>query len=229
MGRKEEKYEPALQNKKIPVLTLDHKWHQLFSTADTTDVILKLEERLNDLLKRQGKLNTESKEIKSLKKKLMEEIVPMVNEFEQSPNPSLEKKIETNKRLINECNEKIDNYRDELMELPREIDKVNYDLMLATMDACYEKLKENTAEIEAIGNWITQIRIELKKKMVRKQEKEQLNQELYSYMHAIFGAEVIDIFDMKYNPEEWEKKRAQKEAEKKAEKKAENAIEKPTE
>ena len=54
MGRKEEKYEPALQNKKIPVLTLDHKWHQLFSTADTTDVILKLEERLNDLLKRQG-------------------------------------------------------------------------------------------------------------------------------------------------------------------------------
>lgn len=25
-----------------------------------------------------------------------------------------------------------------------------------------------------------------------------MNQELYSYMHDIFGAEVIEIFDMKY-------------------------------
>ena len=41
-----------------------------------------------------------------------------------------------------------------------------------------------------------------KKKIIRKQEKEQQNQELYHYMHAIFGAEVINIFDMKYNPEE---------------------------
>ena len=88
------------------------------------------------------------------------------------------------------------------MELPREIERVNYKLMLATMDVCYEKLKENTAEIDEIGDWITKIRIELKKKIIRKQEKEQQNQELYHYMHAIFGAEVINIFDMKYNPEE---------------------------
>ena len=26
------------------------------------------------------------------------------------------------------------------------------------------------------------------------------NDELYSYMHSIFGAEVIEMFDMKYNP-----------------------------
>ncbi len=227
MGRKEEKYEPALQNKKIPVLTLDHKWHQLFSAADTTTAILKLEEQLNDLLKRQGKLNTESKEIKRLKKKLMDEIVPMVNEFEQRPSASLEKKIETSRRLINECNEKLESYRDELMDLPKEIDRVNYGLMLATMDACYDKLKENTAEIEEIGNWITQVRIELKKKMVRKQEKEQLNQDLYSYMHAIFGAEVIDIFDMKYNPDEWAKKQQAQKEEK--QKKAEILTDKPTE
>lgn len=30
---------------------------------------------------------------------------------------------------------------------------------------------------------------------------EQMNQELYSYMHDIFGANVIDIFDMKYKKE----------------------------
>ena len=29
-----------------------------------------------------------------------------------------------------------------------------------------------------------------------------MNQQLYSYMHDIFGADVIEIFDMKYNPDE---------------------------
>lgn len=201
MGRKEEVYEPALKNKKIPVLTLDHKWHMLFDKTDATPAILKLAEQLNELLKRQGKLNTESKEIKRLKKRLMDEIVPMVDELAGSGDARIEKKIEDNKRLINDCNDKLDAYRDELLTLPGEIDRVNYELMLATMETCYDKLNENTAEIEEISQWINGIRIELKKKIIRKQEKEQKNHDLYSYMHAIFGAEVINIFDMKYNPE----------------------------
>ena len=221
MSRKEDVCVPALQKTKVPILTLDHKWHKLFSAADATPEILALEEELNELLKRQGKLNTESKEIKKLKMKLMEEIVPMVNELEQHPSSSLEKKIETNKRLINECNEKLESYQDELLDLPRDIDKVNYELMLQTMEVCYEKLQENTADIEETSEWVNQVRVELKKRMVRKMEKEQQNHELYSYMHAIFGADVIDIFDMKYNPEEWAAKQAMKLA---AKKQAQEAV-----
>ncbi|MEZ3428320.1 MAG: hypothetical protein K1W13_13130 [Lachnospiraceae bacterium] len=202
MGRKEEEYEHILQDKKIPLLTLDNKWHMLFGTAETTLTIKRLEEQLNNLLKKQGRLNTETKDIRRLKKRLMDEIVPTVDELGQGHDAALEKKLDDNKRLINDCNAKLADYKDELMELPGEIERVNYKLMLATMDVCYEKLKENTAEIDEIGDWITKIRIELKKKIIRKQEKEQQNQELYHYMHAIFGAEVINIFDMKYNPEE---------------------------
>lgn len=202
MGRKEEVYEHALQNKNIPLLTLDNKWHMLFGTAETTLTIKRLEEQLNNLLKRQGKLNTESKDIRRLKKKLMDEIVPAVDELGKKYDAALEKKLNDNKRLINDCNDKLASYKDELLELPKEIEQVNYQLMLATMDVCYEKLKENTTEIDEIGEWITKIRVELKKKIIRKQEKEQQNQDLYHYMHAIFGADVIDIFDMKYNPEE---------------------------
>lgn len=201
MGRKYEEYAQALRGKNIPVLTLDHKWHLLFSAADVTPTIQQMEEELNSLLKRQGKLNTEMKDIRRIKKKLMEEIVPLVDELEQTNDPKLEKKIEDHKRLINECNEKMESHKDELLDLPKEIEKVNYKLMLATMEICYDKIKENTEEIEEVSEWITQVRVELKKKIIRKQEKEQQNQDLYSYMHAIFGAEVIDIFDMKYNPE----------------------------
>ena len=45
------------------------------------------------------------------------------------------------------------------------------------------------------------MRVELKKNVVRKQEMEVANQEIYSFMHDIFGSDVIDLFDMKYNPE----------------------------
>ena len=47
----------------------------------------------------------------------------------------------------------------------------------------------------------------MKKKVIRKQEKEAMNHRLYSYMHDIFGADVIELFDMKYNPEEKYKKK----------------------
>ena len=210
MGKKEGAFERALKDKNIPVLTLDHKWHLLFNTADTTTAILKLEDKLNVLLKRQGKLNTESKNIHKLKKKLMNEIMPMVDELEQGHNPKLDKKIEEHKRLINDCNDKLEQYKDELKELPAQITAVNYELMLATMDACYDTLNENTKEIEEIGKWIDEVRIELKKKIIRKQEKEQKNHDLYNYMHAIFGADVINLFDMKYNPEKQHPKKAEK-------------------
>lgn len=202
MGKRDEIYEAALKDKKIPILTLDHRWHLLFGRAEPTEAVVRLEEELNELIKRQGKLNTESKEIHRLKKRLMSEIIPMVDSLERKPDRKTEKKIEANKRLINDCNEKLSAYRDELALLPKEIEKTNYYLMLATMDACYDKMKENTREIEEDTGWITQMRIELKKRIIRKEEKEQQNQELYSYMHAMFGADVINLFDMKYRPGE---------------------------
>ena len=214
MSRKDEIYSPALKEKKIPILTLDNKWHRLFTQTNPNKTILRLEEELNDLLKKQGKATTESKDIKRLKKKLMQEIVENAEGTAEGNDEKALKKMEDNKRLINECNERLTMYEDQLIELPREIDRVNRELMLQTMDSCYDTLKANEAEIEETAKWVAAIRIELKKRLIRKQEMEQMNQELYSYMHDIFGAEVIEIFDMKYEkenpdhtgPEEAEKK-----------------------
>lgn len=205
---KGESYEQALKGKNIPILTLDNKWYKLFNNLADYPKILELVRQLNDLLKRQGKLNTETKEIKSLKKKLMNEIVPMVDELEQNQDKGLEKKIDENKRLIEECNEKLEAYQDELMELPVMIQNANHELMLATMQYCYESMQSNTEEIIEIAKWITDIRVELKNNLVKKQEMELYNHQMYSYMHDIFGAEVINLFDMKYNPLEQHPKKA---------------------
>ena len=198
MSRKDEIYSPALKEKKIPILTLDNKWHRLFTQTNPNKTILRLEEELNDLLKKQGKATTESKDIKRLKKKLMQEIVENAEGTAEGNNQKALKKMEDNKRLINECNERLTMYEDQLIELPGEIDRVNRELMLQTMDICYDTLKTNETEIEETAKWVAAIRVELKKRLIRKQEMEQMNQELYSYMHDIFGDEVIEIFDMKY-------------------------------
>ncbi len=201
MSRKEEVFIPALENKKIPLLTLDNTWHRLFTQTDPSDEILALEEELNDLLKKQGKLNTDIKDIRALKKRLMDEIVEQMNEMGSNMSKKAEKKLNDNKRLIEECNEKLQEYGDDVYDIPKKINEVNYRLMLETMEICYEQIQENNDEIESISKWVDEMRVELKKKVVQKQQKLKKNQNFYTYMHNIFGAEVINIFDMKYNVE----------------------------
>lgn len=202
MARSDEVFKPALVGKKIPILTLDNKWHRLFTQSEFTPELKGMEKNLNDMLKRQAKLNTETKELKKLKKKLMDEVVILADAMGERPTKKQDKEMADHKRLIEECNEKMDAYEEELVELPRQINQLNNQLMLITMDVCYRKLQQNTKELSEIEEWISGIRRELKKKVVRKQEKEAVINKLYAYMHDIFGAEVIGLFDMQYDPEE---------------------------
>ena len=198
MSRREELYRPAVKAKNIPLLTLDNKWHKLFTQTQPDKTIARLEKELNELIKRQSKVKSEVDKIRALKKKLMKEIVENAQEASMANDERAQKKAEENTRLINECNEKLDGYKEEMRDLPERIEKVNTELMLHTMEICYDRNKKNEKEIEETTQWVTQIRIELKKRLIRKQEQEQMNQALYSYMHDIFGADVLELFDMEY-------------------------------
>lgn len=198
MSRREEVFGPALAGREIPVLTLDNKWHKLFAQSKPDKTITHLQTELNDLIKRQGKANTERKEIRKLKKKLMQEIMNNAEGASVKDDENAKKKAKELKRLTEECSQRQRECEKELLSLPGEIERVNRELMLATMDNCYRRLWQNKREIDESAEWIEKTRIELKERLGRNQELEQVNQELYAYMHDIFGAEVIDIFDMEY-------------------------------
>lgn len=198
MGQEDEVFREALVGKKIPILTLDNQWHKLFTQTGDNDEIQGLEEKLNDILKRQGKLNTELKSLSAFKKKLMQEIVDIM---ELPDSSAKEKKMSDNKRMIEESNQKMDDYNDELMDIPKQIDEANFELMMATMRVCYAKIRQNVQEIDEINKWVSDFKVQLKRKILSKQQKEIWNDEMYSYMHSIFGPDVIDMFDMKYNPQ----------------------------
>ncbi len=183
-------FKSALIGKTVPLLVLDQKWHRLFAVHGKTEEIKTCESKLNGLLSEQGKLNTRLKELKKLKGKLLDEIVQNMDEDD--------KKLEENKRLVDEINEKIDECEDALVDIPYKIRETNDELMLLSMDYFYDKIRVNQSESIEIEEWIHQIRIDLKKNIIRKQNRDINNREIYAYLHDIFGAEVINIFDIKY-------------------------------
>ncbi len=196
MDEKLELFEKSLEGKRIPVLSLDHKWHRLFTqTGKITPEISRLQDELNELLKQQGKVNTQLKQLGLYKKKLMGEVMELSGGIDTGESQSA---LAEHKRLLEDCNKKIEDFQDESLDLPHQIDDVNKRLMLSTMELCYEMISQNTEEIKEISAWLDEVRVELKKKVVKKQEKIIWNKELYSYMHDIFGPEVIEIFDMEY-------------------------------
>jgi len=198
MGKEEDRLKRAVAGRNIPVVTLDNKWHKIWTMIEKPSDVAKDEKRLNELLRKQGKINTESKDIKKLKKKMMDEIVVLMDGAEEGS----EKKIEENKRLIEECNEKLSTYEEEMGDIPKEIDEINRDLMQSTAELIYDVMHKNEKEIDVLADWIGNIRVELKKNVIRKQEMEIQNGVMYSYMHDVFGPEVVNIFDMKYDPME---------------------------
>ena len=192
-------FKQALLDKKVPILVLDQKWHRLFAIHGKTDEIKKVEGELNSLLAEQGKCNQELKDLKKLKSQLMSDIVLNMNDSQNIKEEEIsERKLEDNKRLIDEINEKIESCEDRILELPAEIKKTNETLMILSMDYFYEKLRVNHEESKEIEEWITQIRIDLKKNIIRKQNRDINNREIYSYLHDIFGFDVLNIFDIQY-------------------------------
>ena len=174
MPKDQDFFREALIGKKIPILTLDNQWHKLFTQTGDNEELKVKEEELNDLLRKQGKINSEIKSLTSYKKKLMQEIVSIM---ELPDSDAKEKKMTDNKNKIEEANVKLEDYNDELMELPRKIDEVNFELMLLTMELCYNKIQQNVGDIDKINRWISEFRIQLKKKILLKQQKEIWNDE----------------------------------------------------
>ena len=190
-----DEFRKALEHKKLPLLVLDQKWHRLFASHGKTDEIRNAETELNNLLARQGKLNSDLKDYKKVKNQLMDEIVQNMEGSDGNASDK-EKVRDKDKRMIDELNERIDAAEAELLELPQKMKQVNENLMILSMEYFYAKIKINTQESKEIEAWINQVRIDLKKNIIKKQNRDINNREIYAYLHDICGPQVLDLFDV---------------------------------
>ncbi|MSS62456.1 hypothetical protein [Velocimicrobium porci] len=179
----------------IPILVLDERWHELFPEYKKTQKIKELEKNLNRLIKYQGKINDDKKEMKKLKHRLMEEIISNMGESTGEAGLLKQKKQEKSQRLIKEINVKLAQSEDEENLLPYKIKKANEELLIESLKIWYQELDSNREEIKALTEWIADAREKLKVNILKKQDMEMENNSIYSYMHSLLGAGVMQALD----------------------------------
>lgn len=176
----------------LPILTLDQRWYQLVPEASKTDEIKFWEGRVNELVKRQGQITNDLTDVKKIKSQLIQSVV---ESMEEQADAKHQKKMNQNQKLIHEAKEKIQELEDEEKELPAQLVEANCKLLVETVKMCYEHINENRADLEVLNKWIEAARIKLKKNLLIKQDKESVNENLYTGMHTIFGPEIMGILD----------------------------------
>lgn len=184
----EDSLKELLRGQQIPILILDTRWHALFPPEKKTSTIKGLEERLGDLLKEQGKLVNEIKDLKYAKKKLLDSLVSNMGE-------NSEKKSQKSTNLIMEMNERIEKHTARIMELPFLIKEANNRLLVTGIKICYQRLSAEKEELELLEEEINAMRQILKSKVAYKVQKEEEREYIYSTMHDMLGPVVIEVFD----------------------------------
>ncbi len=175
-------------NTSVPLVTVDKRWHELFPEKYKSSKIKSLEADVKSLVKKQGKLVNENKDLKRAKKKLMSDIV---KNMEDAENPVIKK----GKKLMEELNEKILINEDELAKIPYELREANEKLMAYSMLECYERMLENREKIDNIKTWLDEVKEQVKEKKVKQLMLEEDTQKIYSYLHDLVGPEAMNRFD----------------------------------
>ena len=196
---KSSEFHATVKNIKLPILTLDGRWHELFTEDQKTFVIKELEQKVNNLLKKQGKLVNDIKDMKKLKNSLMKDIMDNMDISTNIGGKEKDKKLGKNKQYITEINEKIEQAMDELGDIPYQIKEVNEELMAESVTMFYSQLGQNKTELKEVADWINGIKEELKRRMLLKQNLETKNTKIYTYMHDVLGSEVMELFDREHN------------------------------
>jgi paraquat-inducible protein B len=180
-------------HRSIPILTLDERYNIVMPDKDKTPRIRKLESKVQAILKKQGKVTNDIKEIRKIKQKLMKTVVDNMDAAESED--IRQAKMSKAQQLIQESKEKLSELEEQELELPHELREANMELLMEFVKINYQKLNENREDIQLLDKWINDTRVELKKRLLIKQEKELKNNNIYAYMHDLLGPDLIEMFD----------------------------------
>ena len=178
--------------KELPILTLDQRWYQLMPEHKKTDEVRYWERRVNELLKKQGRVLEGIKDVENLKGILMDGIVQNMDETDEQKH---KKRMTQSRRLIFEAKDKLDELRGKAEDVPTQLQRANQKLMIETVKACYNTINENEKDLDALDDWIEKTRVLLKKNLLIRQDKQDMNDGIYSGMHSLFGSELMTKMD----------------------------------
>lgn len=186
-----------LIKEKMPIITLDHSWHQLIKEIKTPE-IERLEKKLNDLLKEQGKLNTDYVEYTKLKKEMLDKILALTHEAFDLKSEDASEKIQDQQKMIFKINEKLATTEPRLDIVKAEIQETNSTLVDESVNVCYEHINKYRGLSHTLDDEIQAIRTILMKKTEEKKLSDKKSEQLYQYLHQLVGPQFIEKLDNIY-------------------------------
>ena len=187
----------SLQNKNVPLLILDEKWLEIFPEHLQNDVIRKKVLELNDLLKKQGQQFEQIKGIKRYKSQMMQEIVDNMGADESAIGRLKQKKMDKSQKKILELNEELKQTEDSLSELPYQIRQTNAELMVESTRICYSRFRVNKERMQELDAEIAELKQKLKMCVLDQQERDMQDSKMYTYLHSLLGARLMEQLDRK--------------------------------
>ena len=172
----------------LPVLTLDRKWLGVFSNENKSAKIKTLEEKVNKSLRSQGGINSKREDLLKLKKTLMREIM---NNMDAKENSRASKKVTKSKELIEDINEQLILLEDKELNVPGSIDYANAQLAFQSIEEVFDKLEENDEDIEELNEWIEETRIEMKRRVMLREQRMEENAKMEKFLENSFQPEIL--------------------------------------
>ena len=172
----------------LPVLTLDRKWLGVFNNENKSAKIKTLEEKVNKSLKSQGGINSKREDLIKLKKTLMREIM---NNMDAKENSRASKKVTKSKELIEDINEQLILLEDKELNVPGNIDYANAQLAFQSIEEVFDKLEENDEDIEELNEWIEETRLEMKKRVMLREQRMEENAKMEKFLENSFQPEIL--------------------------------------
>ncbi len=194
MAKEMDLEERIIRKNKIPILPFDQAWKENFEVYQTKtmekiskEIMMKVDEE------KQGEYQL--KIYRNKKKQLMDKILELSNEANTTNNVEALTQLESAKDEILRINDQLDELHYQRESTPKEIERLNYELLKETIALAYEDIKEDSGRSKKVMEEIVALRKQLTEKWEEKIQLEDRVNALYSYLHNTLGHEETDKLD----------------------------------
>lgn len=190
---KEEQFLSRFREVEVPILILDERWHHIFPDNKKSASVRELEEALRESFKRQARISEELEKEENTKQKLMKRIINNMRVAQISEKEA--EKQDKSQQLIKEINGKIAELEAEYEEIPQKIKALNEELLIESMRVCYRIMEANKVQLDKQKALVEEAQQLLLERTLVKQNLEKENQQMYTFMHRMFGRKILELFD----------------------------------
>lgn len=186
--------ENIILKNKIPLLIKDENWLKLFENVNNKNIQY-IKEELTELVKKEKQLEKMAATLQKEKLHAMKMILGI------SDAVNNENKIETvglldeYKGKIEEINEELEDITFQLETIPQDIRELNFNLLEATVDYGYKKLKVKEKKLKQVTDELDDLRDRLKILINEKYDYEEWIDSTYSFLHGMLGSEEMEKLD----------------------------------